>query len=243
MILDNPIRMVRELGPAGWAVFSILQFSLKQGRVTQKYIETWTGLSDKTVSKSLAYLEEIGVANHSRSGWMLLEEAQQLPLMDEEAGPGEEVGPVTDRPDPGEKENATRKFSDSLLTSSSSLLINNNLITTTNLTSSEDGNFPTDEAVQRILDAAEELFGQKILGDVADYANIDRLLAWIAKANDGYRRSSRSKVFNPAGLVYWAFHKGINVSAEKRYSDWDQIEKYLPESFQRASGQWEFEDG
>ena len=99
---------------------------------------------------------------------------------------------------------------------------------------------PDYDEIKQILDAAEELFGQRIMGEPQDYADVDLLLSWIAKAYDGCRKSTKSKVHNPAGLVYWAFHKGKNTKIENKYLDLNKVN--LPESFCRASGQWEFED-
>ena len=80
------------------------------------------------------------------------------------------------------------------------------------------------------------------MGDPGDYADLDRLLSWIAQAQNR-RGTGRGKIQNPAGLVYWAFHKGRDRPPEKKYLNVEQLDRYLPESFMRDSGQWIFEDG
>ena len=119
------------------------------------------------------------------------------------------------------------------------LLKNNNLTTTTD--SSLDGKIPTVDAIQKVLDAAENLFDHEILGDPRDYWDIDRLLAWICQAYH-LRGDGRGKVSSPAGLVYWAFHQGKDQKPRKKYYDLDNADRFLPESFMRASGQWNFVD-
>src|SRR5512139_3800537 len=78
MQLENPIRLVRELKGAPISIILVLGFA-GQG-VTQEWIERATGYTDKPVSQALAYLEEIGLVDHTRAGWMLTGEARQLPL-------------------------------------------------------------------------------------------------------------------------------------------------------------------
>jgi len=103
----------------------------------------------------------------------------------------------------------------------------------------ENGKIPTNcensEEIRKILDAAGELFGHEIIGELGDYSDIDRLIGWIAQAH-----CRRSTVKNPPGLVYWAFHQGKSRQPEKKYLVYP--EQYLPESFLRACGQWIFED-
>src|SRR4030066_2404251 len=76
---DNPIRMVRELKGAPLSIIMVL--SRVSQRVTQEYLERSTGYTDKPVSQALQYLQEVGLADHTQSGWQLVEEnAKQLPL-------------------------------------------------------------------------------------------------------------------------------------------------------------------
>jgi len=84
----------------------------------------------------------------------------------------------------------------------------NNLTTTTDSMKNDRKN-PTIEEIQRILDAAEDLFDHRLMGDPKDYQDIDRLLSWICHANNR-RGTGPGKVSTPAGLVYWAFHKEID---------------------------------
>jgi hypothetical protein len=105
----------------------------------------------------------------------------------------------------------------------------------------QDGKIPTIDDIQRVLGAAADLFGHEIVGDPREYADMDRLLSWIAQAQNR-RGTGRGKIENPAGLVYWAFHKGRDRPPEKKYLDIEQLDRYLPESFMRKSGQWIYEE-
>jgi hypothetical protein len=76
---ENPIRMVRELKGAPLSILMVL--SLVQQRVTQEYLERATGYTDKPISQALAYMQEIGLADHTNAGWQLLKQnVMQLPL-------------------------------------------------------------------------------------------------------------------------------------------------------------------
>jgi hypothetical protein len=248
---ENPIRMVRELKGAPLSIVMVL--SLVTQRVTQEFLERATGYTDKPVSQALAYLQEVGLADHTHAGWQLIKEnIKQLPLtMQIEEDAVEEQGieegncPVEDRPDQHQEQSVlSRNYSDSLTYLSKEVVVNINNIknTSTNLLNltEKDGKIPTSDEIQRVLDAAAGLFGRPIMGDVQDYADIERLLSWIAQAFKGCYESGRLKIMNPAGLVYWAFHQGKGKVAEKKYLE--DPGEYLPESFLRASGQWEFED-
>ena len=249
---ENPIRMVREL--AGTPITLIFALMCVKQRVSQAWLESTTGFSDKTVSKGLAYLREAQLVDWTSAGWQLVKEnVKQLPLVMEIEEETEEqivTGEDHDLRTPskysgGHDDNMeSRRNSDSVNYLSTVVVVNdlniNNTSTTDLNLTEKSGKIPTLEEIQRVLDAAEELLGNRILGEPWDYADIDRLLSWIAKAYDGYRKSSKSKVYNPAGLVFWAFHKGREVMIEKRYLDLNRVE--LPESFCRASGQWEFEE-
>src|SRR4030042_2796526 len=76
---ENPIRMVRELKGAPLSILMVL--SLVHQRVTQEYLERATGYTDKPVSQALAYMQEIGLADHTNAGWQLIKaNVMQLPL-------------------------------------------------------------------------------------------------------------------------------------------------------------------
>jgi hypothetical protein len=256
---DNPIRLVSELRGARMAIVWV--FMINKHRVSQDYLETVTSYTDKTVSQALAYLREVGLADHTSAGWQLTTTAaQQLPLV-LGLGPGShpalnpgnrgdspEPGDFPNHPDdPSDIRNPGRNISDpteSLVVEvvnikNNVLLKNNNLTTTTD--SSLDGKIPTIDTIQKVLDAAEDLFDHEILGDTKDYWDIDRLLAWICQAYH-LRGNGRGKVSSPAGLVYWAFHQGKDQKPRKKFLDLDNADRYLPESFMRRSGQWNFED-
>jgi len=240
---ENPIRMVRELKGAPISILWVLFYA--QQRVSQEFLERSTGYSDKPVSQALAYLEEIGLINHTRSGWQLIHNNQmQLPLpLTLEGGPG----PAALSPDQDSGSDIdpelSRNYSDSLKLEEEVNLTNRSFDSSSDsLNSKQVGKIPTIDEIQRVLDAAAQLFGYEIVGDPRDYADLDRLLAWIAQAHNR-SGTGRGKVENPAGLVYWAFHKGRDRPPEKKYLNMDHLDRYLPESFQRKSGQWIFEDG
>ncbi len=256
---DNPIRMVRELKGAPLSIWMVL--SLVHQRVTQEYLERATGYTDKPVSQALAYLQEIGLADHSNAGWQLVKEtAKQLPLtlrIDEGEEQEKEQIAMSDENQehpPRNDNNLGRNNSDSLNYLNTvvveDLLINNTSSTTDlNLSdkSAPHGEIPTLEEIQQVLDAAEDLFGHSIMGDPRDYVDIDRLVSWIAKSYAGFKKSDKSKIYNPAGMVYWAFHKGKDVQPEKKYldiSNYDQLFEWDRkfETFMINAGLWNEED-
>ena len=236
---DNPIRMVRELKGAPLSIIMVL--SLVQQRVSQEYLERSTGYTDKPVSQALAYLQEIGLADHTRSGWQLIKSDRiQLPLP--LALEGEEIEQAEPVPENKTVNELSRNISDSLKLEEEVNLTNKIFNSSSDSLKAEQvGKIPTDDEIQKVLDAAADLFGHEIMGDPRDYSNLDRLLSWIAQAQNR-RGTGRGKIENPAGLVYWAFHKGRNRPPEKKYLDVEQLDRYLPESFMRSSGQWIFED-
>ena len=236
---DNPIRMVRELKGAPLSIIMVL--SMVQQRVTQEYLERSTGYTDKPVSQALAYLQEIGLADHTRSGWQLIKSDRiQLPLP--LALEGEDLR--QDEPDREYKnaDEGSRNISDSLkLEEEVNLSFKDINSSSDSLKAVQVGKIPTDEEIRKVMGAAADLFGHEIVGDPSDYADLDRLLSWIAQAQNR-RGTGRGKIENPAGLVYWAFHKGRDRPPEKKYLDVEQLDRYLPESFMRESGQWIFEN-
>jgi hypothetical protein len=235
---ENPIRMVRELKGAPLSIIMVLR--MVQQRVTQEYLERATGYTDKPVSQALAYLLEIGLADHTRSGWQLIKSDRiQLPLP--LALESEDLRQAEPDSEYNNIDEVSRKYSDSLKLEEvnlTNILINSS---SDSLKAEQVGKIPTDDEIRKVLGAAAELFGHEIVGDPRDYSNLDRLLSWIAQAQNR-RGTGRGKIENPAGLVYWAFHKGRNRPPEKKYLDVEQLDRYLPESFIRSSGQWIFED-
>jgi len=136
---ENPIRMVRELKGAPLSILMVL--SLVHQRVTQEYLERATGYTDKPVSQALAYMQEIGLADHTNAGWQLVKaNVMQLPLplqLEGETPPHTLQDQSGTRPSPfsknenGEDDNKSenvelsRNISDSLTTTT---LNNNDLI-------------------------------------------------------------------------------------------------------------------
>jgi hypothetical protein len=258
---DNPIRMISELKGARMAI--IWTMLIVKHRISQNYLETVTGYTDKTVSQALAYLREVYLADHNSAGWQLTTAAaEQLPLvlgLQPESYPALDPGDHGDPLEPGDYPHHPedllddwdrgRNISDpdkSLVVEVVNLnnndqLTNINKLTTTTDSLNNDGKIPTIEEIQRVLDAAEDLLGHRLMGDPNDYQDIDRLLSWICHAYNR-RGTGPGKVSNPAGLVYWAFHKGIDRKPDKKYLDLDRAGQWLPESFMRNSGQWTFED-
>jgi hypothetical protein len=260
---ENPIRMVRELKGAPLSIIFALM-CVKQ-RVNREWLEGATGYTDKTISRALAYLKEASLVDHTTAGWhMVRKNVSHLPLITEVEEGISKDDPSEEHPDrqkneelpgrteeqksgPPDKTRASRNNSESFNNLTTVVVEEINKLNTPSTTdlnlSLKDGKIQTLDEIQMVMDAAEVLFGHKIMGDLADYTNIDRLLSWIAQAYRGWHdESGRLKIQNPAGLVYWAFHQGKGKAAEKKYLDINQLWEYLPESFMRASGQWEFEE-
>jgi len=261
---ENPIRMVCEFKGAKLSIIIVL--GLVHQRVSQEWLERNTGYTDKTISQALAYLEEHGFTDHTNAGWQLTsEKARQLvmplELEEENSTEQEKKGNVViidadqdenfnpsrteeQRSGSTNKQNAGRNNSDSLnyLSKKEEVVINNLNTSSNSLNlSNKDGKIPTLEEIQQVLEAAAKLFGHEIVGEPRDYADLDRLLAWITQAYDR-RGIGRGKIENPPGMVYWAFHQGKDRAPEKKYTEsWCQ-DRCLPEPFKRNSGQWDFED-
>jgi len=245
---ENPIRLLCELKGAKLSI--VIALGLVSQRVSQEWLERATGYTDKTVSQALAYLEEYGFTTHTNAGWQLSsDQARQLVMpmqLEEENPPKPEKDNKAETSEPGQEENnlASRRISDSLNYLNTVVVeeINNiNSPTTTDLNlSDKSGKIPTDEEIQKVLDAAEALFGHQIMGEARDYADIDRLISWIAQAYQGCFENGHLKIRNPAGLVYWAFHKGKDHRTEDKYIK--NADQYLPDDFLRSSGQWVFEE-
>jgi hypothetical protein len=220
--MDNPIRIVRELKGAPLSIVMVLM--MVKHRVSQEFLERSTGYTDKPISQSLSYLKEAGLIDHTSSGWQLIKGDIFQHLLS---------------PSIDEEPTQSRNNSDPVKLEEEGF-INNNLTSATLLNNPEQvGDIPTIELAQQILDAAETLFKHKILGEPREYADVDRLIAWIAQAWHN-RGNGRGKIESPAALVYWAFHKGNDTKPEKTYSS--DPERYLPECFMQSCGYWIYDD-
>jgi hypothetical protein len=221
--LENPISLARKYKGAPLAILWVLYFTHQ--RVSQSYLESMTGYTDKTMSSALQYLKEDGVIDFQPTGWLLCESIQlQLPSisLDEKC-----------RRISGSVNYLSKEVVDiNILNNTSPNLLN---------PPPQIEKTPPIEEIQKVLDAAADLFGHPILGEARDYADIERLLSWIAQAYQGSKGQGKLKVISPAGLIYWAFHQGKGQPVEKKYLDPQNLEKYLTERFMRASGQWEYE--
>src|SRR4030042_1975848 len=125
---ENPIRMVRELKGAPLSILMVL--SLVHQRVTQEYLERATGYTDKPVSQALAYMQEIGLADHTNAGWQLIKaNVMQLPLPlaleDETPSQPPPTSPNFQKSEIMGGDDMSRNISDSLTTTT---LNNNDLI-------------------------------------------------------------------------------------------------------------------
>jgi hypothetical protein len=139
MNLDNPIRMVRELKGAPLSILFAL--SVMHQRVSQVWLEGVTGYTDKPISSALSYLEEIGLADHTSSGWKLTWKAKQLPLPMEITAGEEELSPQS-RGERGEEPEEDREEQEQENNSDSSCQGRNNstpLIITINDSNDEEG--------------------------------------------------------------------------------------------------------
>lgn len=247
---ENPIRMVRELKGAPLSIMMVL-FYVHQ-RVSLQYLVDQTGYTDKPIRSGLHYLQEAGLVDETSAGWQLVKEnVRQLPLtlqLEDEITADKEENAPTQKADPIQSDEVQKCRNNSgLLNYLNTVVVEdiNNLNTSTSTVlnlSDKSGKIPDLEEIKQVLGAAASLFGREIMGDLAEYANIDRLLSWIAQAYRGCYEQGRLKIQNPAGLVYWAFHQGKDKTAEKKYLDTNRLGRYLPESFMKASGQWDFED-
>lgn len=228
MIIENPVRLIRELKGAPLSI--IFALSLVRQRVTQEWLERSTGYTDKPVSQALAYLQEIGLVNKTGAGWQLTGSARQLPMPIALEEPSDPEEPASDEESP----ETSRNISDSQ--SLDSLNLTEKSLTTDSL-DSEVGIFPTpgppEPDIGRILTAAGDLFGSRLRGKAGEYGDARLLLAWIAQAWDN-RGQGKGQAHSPAGLVYWAFHKGAGAEPDSCYLDCP--EDYLPESFLQACG-------
>jgi hypothetical protein len=222
---DNPISLARKYKGAPLAVLWVLYFAHQ--RVSQSYLESMTGYTDKTIRSALQYLKEDGVIDYQPTGWLVCKGIQlQIPSMTQ---------------DEKYRKNSMAINYLSKEVKGGINKLNNPPTYLLNITPQVE-KIPPLEEIQKVLDAAADLFGHSIMGDPRDYGDIDRLLSWIAQAYQGSNAHGKLKIINPAGLIYWAFHQGKDKPVEKKYMDPQNLEKYLSESFMRASGQWEFED-
>jgi hypothetical protein len=222
---ENPISLARKYKGAPLAVLWVLYFTHQ--RVSQSYLESMTGYTDKTIRSALQYLKEDGVIDYQAEGWFVCKGIQlQIVSMNQDEKYRKNSEPFNYLSK--EAEGGISKLN----------IPPTNLLNITR----EVEKIPPIEEIQKVLDAAADLFERPILGDPRDYADLDRLLSWIAQAYQGSTRQGKLMVKSPAGLIYWAFHQGKSQPVEKKYKDPQNLEKYLTERFMRASGQWEFED-
>ena len=212
-------------------------FIASNQRISQSYLETMTGYSDKSIHKALDFLKNDGLVEHQYNGWALVTTVQlPLPASVEDEGRVEAIPGDTGNSDlngQGRRNSVCSKKEEELI-----ININNSSSDSLNLTGKGE-EIPTPAEIVQVLRAAATLFGREIVGEPRDYADVDRLLGWIAQAFHR-RGSDPGKISSPAGLVYWAFHQGKERKPEEKYMR--DPERYLPESFLRASGQWIYED-
>lgn len=76
-MIENPVRLVRELKGAPLSVYFAL--ICVQQRVSQGWLEAMTGYTDKPVARALQQLREIGLVDQTSAGWGLCA-GQQIPL-------------------------------------------------------------------------------------------------------------------------------------------------------------------
>lgn len=237
-MMNNPLRTLRELKGAPLSI--VLALQMAHQRVSQSWLEQMTGYTDKPVSDALSYLQEVGYADHTSSGWQLTGGAVQLPMPLELEEPINAHNPVDNSEESVDKSRNNSDSTESQSVVKTDLVIDLDSDSLTPADSSQLGKIPTPASlaeVRQVLDAAEVLFGVPIVGDPRQFADLDRLLGWIAQAWHG-RRAAGGKVTSPAGLICWSFKHG--KPPDKKFKD--DPGKYLPDSFCRASGQWVFEE-
>ncbi len=227
LTFEHPVRLVRELKGAPLSVLFAL--ATKRQGVSQTWLESVTGYTDKPVQKALAYLQEAGLITHSCNGWRLSDGGKLFPLPLAELEPGSSENPpgqdpqVEDDDPPVDESRNNSEVEESL---ESLVNLKDDILEIKSLTDSESGNFPSSDV---ILTAAGSLFGHRILGKPGEYGNPRLLLAWIAQAWHN-RQTAGGKTRSPAGLVHWAFHKGRGKSApEPQYLE--RPEAFLPDTF------------
>jgi len=235
----NPLTFARQLKGAPMSILFVLHCIAPQ-RVTQAFLERHTGYTDKPIAQALDYLNDLQYIDHTPAGWQLTREALQLPLAIPEiaaqADESQESPPPTLEEvvidEPAESYPQVIHRSDNFETDLTLKSRNNSdfyesreseeesISSPLDESSSDSLNYPPDVGLiptARILEAASEMFGAHISGSGADYGDPALLLAWIAHAwrrrrtdrNEQDKTAARS----PAGLVYWAFHKGRGRSA------------------------------
>jgi hypothetical protein len=222
---DNPIRMVRELKGAPLSILMVL--SIVHQRVTQEYLERATGYTDKPVSQALAYMQEIGLADHTNAGWQLIKANVMqlpLPLMMEDQVEEEEIASsdqTKERP-PRNDNILSRNISDSLITTT---LNNNNLLDSVVVISNNAVNRNNSD-----FEANLEEFKQQGIG----INKRTEALARMSHVNPGYIRFhlKRLKKNDTRGLAIMRMEQGeappglvIDLTdAEKRakYGEWEQ---------------------
>lgn len=198
MKIENPIRLVRELKGAPLSIVFVL--SMAQQRVTQEWLERATGYTDKPVSQALAYLQEIGLADHTRSGWQLTGQARQLPLPLELLDSGEEGHEEeTIQTEMGEM---SRKYSDSCITTTTESI---NSIEEERNSSSTGGrkNSDSHENDQDLSETIQELTKAGIYGKrLIALARLPYVTPAYVRAWDAQLRFEKGDDYKPGLLIY-----------------------------------------
>ena len=208
MIIDNPIRMVRELRGAPLTVLFAL--TIVKQRVSQLWLERTTGYTDKTISQALGYLQEINLVDHTGAGWQLTGQARQLPmpLQLEEENSTPDSSPSNDGE--GQEENSDtscrgRRISDSenaiiiINTDLDSKINNNNNIAPESRKNSDSGAENDDLREELAFEALEKV---GIMGvKRRSLAGLRHVTAEWVEAWDEQLREEKGSEYKPGLLV------------------------------------------
>jgi hypothetical protein len=212
MKIENPIRLVRELKGAPLSIVFIL--SMVQQRVTQEWLERATGYTDKPVSQALAYLQEIGLVDHSRSGWQLTSQAQQLPLPLDLLDGGQETdegaaadasGAAADasaKPIQSKFVDMSRKYSDSLITITTESLKSEEEVSNSN---NSPGRKNSDSGVKGpdLAETIQELRNAGVVGKrLASLAALPHVTPAYVRAWDAQLQHEKGDDYKPGLLIY-----------------------------------------
>jgi hypothetical protein len=193
MNLDNPIRMVRELKGAPLSILFAL--SIMHQRVSQAWLEGVTGYTDKPISSALSYLEEIGLADHTTSGWKLTGKAKQLPLpMEITAGEDEitaEEEPVT-ADDNSDSSCQSRNYSTPLITTTIDIVKEEELSSNNN----SKGRKNSDSGVLDALTRAGIMGKKRVSLSQLAWVTVESVSAWEA----ALKRRKKEK-YSPGLLI------------------------------------------
>lgn len=216
--------IIRKLKGAPLAVLALLVWAAREKPgvgVTNAWLCTWSGYSDKPVANALAYLEGEGMAVRAPAGgWIAAHNALQLPLFAVDNSVDNSVDELASYP---QGRGESRKNSDSAGSLKSSQSINTSLQNQTDL-DSRGGEIPT----EKVLQAAERLFGERPYGD--NYPDLQHLLAWVAQA-----WAQRDKLRAPARVVY-AHARFPDDKRHRPRGEYREWWNYLPDAFIRDAG-------